>query len=482
MALEQKLQLRLSQKLVMTPSLQQAIKLLQMTRLELQTTLTQEMEENPVLEESEVIEEEAEKEQTEEGQEEAEKEPEEKTDSMDDIDLEAYFSDYWEGSTGPSMSEVRAAPPIENSLSREPDLYDHLLWQLHMSDVSDRQREIAELIVGNLDPDGFLMATVEEIAAMDANGEPFQLEEVEAALRFVRALDPPGIACRDLRESLLRQLDALEEPADSLVLLVLEEHWPAFLKRQFPAIAKALGIELATLEPVVETIRALETRPGRKFNRERTQYVEPDVYISKVSGEYVIQLNDDGLPRLRISKAYRQMLAAMKAQSGQTDAKNFIKEKLRSAIWLIKSLDQRQRTIYKVAESIIRQQRSFLDNGIDRLRPLVLRDVADDIGMHESTVSRVVSNKYMHTPRGLFPMKFFFHSGIDRDYGGDISSLTVKRKIEQLIQAEDTRRPLSDSELARVLKREGINIARRTVAKYRDELSIPSSTNRKQIF
>ena len=274
----------------------------------------------------------------------------------------------------------------------------------------------------------------------------------------------------------------MEEPADSLVLLVLEEHWPAFLKRQFPALAKALGIELATLEPVVETIRALETRPGRKFNSERTQYVEPDVYISKVSGEYVIQLNDDGLPRLRISKAYRQMLAAMKAQSGQTDAKNFIKEKLRSAIWLIKSLDQRQRTIYKVAESIIRQQRSFLDNGIDRLRPLVLRDVADDIGMHESTVSRVVSNKYMHTPRGLFPMKFFFHSGIDRDYGGDISSLTVKRKIEQLIQAEDTRRPLSDSELARVLKREGINIARRTVAKYRDELSIPSSTNRKQIF
>jgi len=204
--------------------------------------------------------------------------------------------------------------------------------------------------------------------------------------------------------------------------------------------------------------------------------------VNKVGGEYVIQLNDDGLPRLRISRSYRRMLQQMKREDGQAEARNFIKDKLRSAVWLIKSLDQRQRTIYKVSESIVRQQSEYLEKGIERLRPMVLRDVAEDIGMHESTVSRVVSNKYIHTPRGLLPMKFFFHSGIDRDYGEDISSLTVKRKIRRLIEGEDPKRPLSDSELTRILKREGINIARRTVAKYRDELSIPSSTHRKEIF
>ncbi|MGB7490569.1 MAG: RNA polymerase sigma-54 factor, partial [Thermoanaerobaculia bacterium] len=211
-------------------------------------------------------------------------------------------------------------------------------------------------------------------------------------------------------------------------------------------------------------------------------YVEPDVHIAKISGKYVLLLNDDGMPRLRISNAYRRMLRNMMNDGKEADARQFIKEKMRSAVWLIKSLDQRQRTIYKVSDSIVRQQQAFLERGIEYLRPMVLRDVADDIGMHESTVSRVVSNKYMHTPRGLFPMKFFFHSGIDREYGSDISSLTVKGKIQHLIQDEDAKRPLSDSELTRMLQREGINIARRTVAKYRDELGVPSSTNRKQVF
>ena len=206
------------------------------------------------------------------------------------------------------------------------------------------------------------------------------------------------------------------------------------------------------------------------------------MHVVKVRDKFVIQLNDDGMPRLRISKAYRQMLHKMRRDGRQADARQFLKEKMRSAIWLIKSIDQRQRTIYKVAESIVRQQRQFLERGIEHLRPMVLRDVADDIGMHESTVSRVVSNKYIHTPRGLFPMKFFFHSGIDREYGDDISSLTVKRRIQQLIESEDAKRPLSDSGLTDALKREGINIARRTVAKYRDELGVPSSTARKQIF
>ena len=488
MALEQKLSLKLAQKLVMTPSLQQAIKLLQMTRMELDTLLTQELVENPVLEESsDITEEEAVAPQQEEAPEPVNGNEIDHGESMENIDLDAYFGDYWEGSGSSSMMEEREEPPIENSLSREPDLYDHLLWQLHMAEVTPRMREIAELIIGNLNPDGFLVATPEEIREMgDQEGEDrdYTMEEVLEALAIVRAFDPPGIACHDLPESLLLQMDILgvEDAVGALARRMVAEAWDLFLRRQFPAVAKKLGVELAELEEALELIRTLETHPGRKFSTDRPHYIEPDVFVRRVGDEYVIQLNDDGLPRLRVSRAYRRMLQTMRSEGRQSEAQQFIKDKIRSAVWLIKSLDQRQRTIYKVAASIIRQQREFLDKGIDHLRPMVLRDVAEDIGMHESTVSRVVSNKYMHTHRGLFPMKFFFHSGIDREYGDNISSLTVKRKIEQLIQAEDPKHPLSDSELMRILNREGIQIARRTVAKYRDELNIPSSTDRKQIF
>jgi RNA polymerase sigma-54 factor len=484
MALEQKLSLKLSQKLVMTPSLQQAIKLLQMTRMELDTLLTQELVENPVLEESA----EAESAEEEAPREEPAPEPPtngdlDHTQSMENIDLDAYFGDYWEGSGTSSMMEERDEPPIENSLTREPDLYDHLLWQLHMAEIAPRQREIAELIIGNLDPDGFLVATPEEIVAMgDQTGGDYSLEEVKEALAIIRGFDPPGIACANLQESLLLQMDLKGVAPDALARRMIYEAWDLFLRRQFPAVAKKLGVELAELEEEVELVRTLETHPGRQFSTDRPHYIEPDVFVRRVGDEYVIQLNDDGLPRLRVSRAYRRMLQTMRGEGRHNEAQQFIKDKIRSAVWLIKSLDQRQRTIYKVAASIVRQQNEFLDKGIEHLRPMVLRDVAEDIGMHESTVSRVVSNKYIHTHRGLFPMKFFFHSGIDREYGDNISSLTVKRKIEQLIQAEDPKRPLSDSELMRILNREGIQIARRTVAKYRDELSIPSSTDRKQIF
>ncbi len=509
MALEQKLSLKLTQKLVMTPSLQQAIKLLQMTRMELDHLLTQELVENPVLEDQrEIAEDELTPEQKEE---QADKDEKEKADdeidheeSMDNIDLEDYFGDYWESSGYASMNEVRESPPIENTLSRQADLYDHLLWQLHMADIPDRLREIGELVIGNLNPDGFLVATAEEIAELgrygedgDGAGEPYGDDEVAAALAMVRSFDPPGIGWSDLRESLLAQLRHAvavreAESAESngggaseqerLALAVLADHWDLFLRRQFPTIAKKVGVSLGELEPVVELIKTFDTRPGRGFDCERAVYIEPDVYVRRVSGDYVIQLNDDGMPRLRVSRAYRRMLQKMKSEGKQAEAQQFIKEKIRSAVWLIKSLDQRQRTIYKVANSIVKQQREFLDQGIERLRPMVLRDVAEDIEMHESTVSRVVSNKYIHTPRGVFPMKFFFHSGIDREYGDNISSLTVKRKIEKLIEAENPKKPLSDSELMRILNREGIQIARRTVAKYRDELNIPSSTDRKKIF
>jgi RNA polymerase sigma-54 factor len=470
----------------MTPSLQQAIKLLQMTRMELDTLLTQELVENPVLEESgDITEDETPQREEQEAAPEvpANGETLDHEKSMENIDLDAYFGDYWEGSGASSMMEEREEPPIENSLSREADLYDHLLWQLHMAEIGPRQREIVELIIGNLNPDGFLVATLEEILAMgDAEGREYTMAEIEEALAIVRSFDPPGIACVDLRESLLLQMDMKRIEPESLARRMVDEAWDLFLRRQFPAVAKKLNVDLPELEAALEVVRTLETHPGRQFSTDRPHYIEPDVFVRRVGDEYVIQLNDDGLPRLRVSRAYRRMLQTMRSEGRQSEAQAFIKDKIRSAVWLIKSLDQRQRTIYKVAASIVRQQREFLDRGIEHLRPMVLRDVAEDIGMHESTVSRVVSNKYIHTQRGLFPMKFFFHSGIDREYGDNISSLTVKRKIEQMIQAEDPKRPLSDSELMRILNREGIQIARRTVAKYRDELNIPSSTDRKQIF
>ena len=547
MSLEQKLSLKLAQRLVMTPSLQQAIKLLQMTRMELQGVISQEMVENPLLEELEPI-----------TEDEPPAEETRETEAFDEIDLEAYFKDYadsWEGSGYSSMNEERQGPPIENTLSRDPDLYDHLLWQLQMADLEGRLREIAEVVVGNLNPDGFLVASIPELQRLgldpdlfDASSDPgsdagpdetrgvggegesdeasesdasseslpaegdarseggdaaeaspdgadeddevedevvvggYDRVEVEKALDLVRNLDPPGVGWWTLREALVSQLRRTGFDDDALAVQILEDHWDLFRRRKFELIARELGLPLGELEPAVDQIKTLETRPGREFNTERTHYVEPDVHVVRVDDEYVIQLNDDGMPKLRVSRAYRRLFQAMKAEGGQKEARQYIQEKMRSALWLIKSLDQRQRTIYKVARSIVDQQKSFLDYGIDHLRPMVLRDVAEDIGMHESTVSRVVSNKYIHTPRGLFPMKFFFHSGIDRQYGGDISSLTVKRKIENLIDEEDPKKPLSDSALMKALRREGIKIARRTVAKYRDELNIPSSTERKKIF
>jgi RNA polymerase sigma-54 factor len=488
MALEQKLHLKLSQKLIMTPSLQQAIKLLQLSKLELQEVLNQELLENPLLEETaeeakaeetpaEESEAKAEGEEAKKTEGEAEIKDDKEKDSFDEIDYDAYFQDYIEYGYNPrGMGEEHEEFPIENTLTRPPNLADHLTWQLSMSDASQRTKDIAQFIIGNIDEDGYLRATTEEIIASGGYGA----DEVDAAIRAVQSLDPIGVGARDLRECLLLQLRFLEidEP---LVEVVIRDHWEEFMQRKFVPLAKTLGIDMKTLEGIVELIKHLDPKPGRKYSNERAIYVEPDVYVHKVGDEYVIVLNEDGMPKLRINSGYRSMLNSMDSkQDGETV--NYIKDKIRSAVWLIKSLDQRQRTIYKVAESIVKHQREFLEKGIDFLRPLVLRDVADDIQMHESTVSRVVSNKYMHTPRGLFLMKYFFHSGIDSDTGEDISSLTVKKKIQSYIDNEDPRKPLSDSKIMKILNDEGINIARRTVAKYRDELNIPSSTDRKQVF
>jgi RNA polymerase sigma-54 factor len=487
MALEQKLNLRLSQRLVMTPSLQQAIKLLQMSKLELEEVLTQEMVENPLLEEEqeEAAEAEAAAERTEAeavakeatpAAEAAETPAEKERDSFDEIDFDSYFEEYLDTSYNPRQYEETEQVPLENILSRPPGLQEYLGWQISMSDAAPEVREIANYLIGNIDEDGYLRVTRDEIRAAGYGNDA----DVEKALELVRAFDPPGICAFDLPDCLRIQIRALgiDNP---LIDKIITEHWTEFLNRQFLPLSKALGVGMNEMQAVVEVIKNLEPKPGRKYSNERTIYVEPDVAVRKIGDEYVIQLNEDGLPKLRISSSYRKMLRGGNGAIGE-EAATYLKDKMRSAVWLIKSLDQRQRTIYKVADSIVRHQRGFLDHGIEHLRPLVLRDVANDIGMHESTVSRVVSNKYIHTPRGLFPMKYFFHSGIDSTTGNDVSSVSIKNKISRLIADEDTRRPHSDARIMQRLRAEGIQIARRTVAKYREELRIPSSSQRKQSF
>lgn len=495
MGLEQKLNLRLSQRLVMTPSLQQAIKLLQMSKLELQDVLTQEVVENPLLEEEEEA---ASAEHTSEAETEADataaKEAdadvpaataeaaeadapiEKERDSFDEIDFDSYFEDYLDSSYNPRQYEDTEQVPLENTLSKPQGLNEYLNWQLSMSDSEPDVREIAQYLIGNIDEDGYLRVSRDEIRAAGFEDDV----RVEAALSVVRALDPPGVGAFDLPDCLMLQIRALGIE-NHLIEQIVTEHWQGFLNRQFSQLSRTLNVGLEQIQAVVEIIKNMEPKPGRKYSDERTIYVEPDVGVRKIGDEYVIQLNEDGLPKLRISAAYRRMLRGGNGAIGE-EAATYLRDKMRSAVWLIKSLDQRQRTIYKVADSIVRHQREFLEHGIEHLRPLVLRDVANDIGMHESTVSRVVSNKYIHTPRGLLPMKYFFHSGIDSTQGSEVSSLSIKSKIAKIVSDEDTSRPHSDARIMQKLRAEGIQIARRTVAKYREELRIPSSSQRKQSF
>ncbi len=474
MALHQKLGLsaRLSQRLILTPSLQQAIKLLPLTTLELAEVLDQEVMENPLLEEVPV----EETKTVEEIAQEETAERERPDDPLKDIEIERFFEDYFDDGADRRMrpAEVPEVAPIENTLTESPDLYDHLLWQLRMTEADEATLEIGEAIIQNLDEDGLLRVSLEDVAAMG----PWPMEAVEKTLALVQALDPPGVAARSLTESLRIQLRVLgleNSPADVMV----RDHMKQLQSHQYPEISRQMGLSADEVAHHLEIIQGLSPRPGNRYSAKRSDYVLPDVFVVKEGEEYKIVLNDDGLPKLRISPTYRRMLD--QKEPGWEETRAYVKDKLRSALWLLKSVDQRQRTIYKVAESIVRHQRAFLDHGISHLRPLVLRDVASDIGMHESTVSRVVANKYMHTPRGVYEMRFFFHSGITSTMGEAISSVTIKDRIKKMIEEEDAFRPLSDSRIAEVLGAEGLPLARRTVAKYREELRIPPSNLRKTV-
>ena len=480
MAIHQKLQTRLSQKLILTPSLQQAIKLLPMSTVELADYLNQELVENPVLEEladdappAEPAEQAGKADADPPDARDAEP-PADRQDTWDDADYEYFFGDYLEDGYRPrsAPADFKELPPIENTLSTGTSLADHLLRQLGEQADDGRLREIGSAIVGNLNEDGYLVASIDEIASMG----PWPAADVERALDLVRTLDPPGVAARTLQECLLLQIRRRGlggTPCETIV----REHLDLLEHRQMPELARRLDLDVAALKEHVEALLRLDPKPGSRLNPVASPYVIPDVSVVKVDDEYVAVLNDERVPQLRISPVYRRMMSKASRSSEETRA--YVKKKLESAKWLIKSVDQRQRTVHKVATSIIGFQRGFLDHGIEHLRPLVLRDVANDIGMHESTVSRVVTNKYMHTPQGVFEMKYFFHSGISNAYGENVSSRKVKDRIRKIVAREDARKPLSDSRIVRLLQDEGLVLARRTIAKYREELKIPTSSRRR---
>lgn len=489
MALETKLVQKLSQNLLMTPQLQQAIKLLQLGRLEYKEAIERELLENPILEEVKEQEdnsysppETAEAPTSFEGGDDTsgtyEEQPNGGEERLSDskVDWEDYLETFTDsqGTASPrGLFDDEERRPLEATLTRSETLYDHLAEQVRLLELSETDKLIALHLLGNLDKDGYLCVTCEELAE-NCHCTP---EEVSEVIELFKGLDPAGICAQSLSECLHFQLERLGKDGTLEDRIVLH-HLDKLQKRKYDQIAKAEKTTIEEVYKAVTIIQTLEPHPGRPFADDSPRYITPDVYVYKVGDEYVISLNDDGLPRLRVSPYYLKVLQGEGAASG---GKAYLQDRLKAASWLIKSIQQRQQTIYKVTESIMKFQREFLEFGVERMKPLVLKEVADDIGMHESTVSRVTTNKYVHTPQGVFELKYFFTSGI-KSGAGDVSSSAVKERIRSLIAAESSDNPISDQKIVDILKQENVDIARRTVAKYREALNIPPSSQRKKPF
>lgn len=484
MGLDIRLDLKMSQQLVMTPQLQQAIKLLQLSRMDLIEAVREELMENPMLEERSEIDAHAVHENTK-----AETEAFDRKDAIpeatgeasaeatkEQIDWDSYFENYSAPTPGTGTQRLRDddLPGFEATLTRTDTLVDHLMWQMQVSDFTDNEQQIAATLIGNIDDDGYLKGVTVEQVALELDYDPEYVEEV---LEMVQCLDPIGVGARDLKECLL--LQARFHSLGAIVEDVISHHMENLEKKNYQGIVRAMDLEIDEVVEAAKLISQLEPRPGRPFSGDEPRYITPDIYIRKIDGDYQAMLNDDGMPRLRISAFYRSALK----DDGNAATKKYVTEKLNSAQWLIRSIQQRQRTIVKVSESIIKFQRSFLDKGIEHLKPLILRDVAEDIGMHESTVSRVTTNKYVHTPQGIYELKFFFNSTIQGTGGqADLASEAVKSKIRALVSSESGAVPLSDQALVELLKKDGIKIARRTVAKYREAMGILPSSKRRRLF
>nr|MBF0222956.1 RNA polymerase factor sigma-54 [Desulfobulbaceae bacterium] len=484
MVLELRQQLKLTQQLVMTPQLQQAIKLLQLSRLELSETIQQEIEQNPVLEEGNTTEDSSHESLQDQVAGEVPDPGGEKTtevsldgdSGLKEIDWSDYENEY-ESSGSFRPKDGAEMPSRLDILTKKTGLEDHLMWQLKFINLTDQELDVGSFIIGNLNRDGFLEVDDDDIARQ-TNSAP---ETVQKMLAIVQDMDPSGVAARNIKECLLLQLSHLklsESPATEIV----RDQLNYLETRNYAAIVKATKYSLKEVLAAIDVITGLNPHPGRAFSTDEPHYIIPDVYVYKMDGEYVIMLNDDGLPRLKISNFYRDILKDKKDMPGvKGETKTYIQEKLKSAMWLIKSIQQRQRTIYKVVESLIKFQYEFFEKGPSELHPLILRDVADDISMHESTISRVTTNKYVHTPQGIYELKYFFNSSIARTDGEDaMASESVKVRMRQIIQAENPEKPLSDMAITNFFEKSNIQIARRTIAKYREQLGILPSKYRKK--
>jgi RNA polymerase sigma-54 factor len=481
MALEIRQNLKLTQSLIMTQKLQQAIKLLQLSRMELVGEITQALETNPVLEDDQFEEEKVTAENELEAgnfsngdspSEEVKTEAENKS-ATEEWDWDSFLKDRL---MPPPMGEYeeREALPFESLNAQKTTLRSHLIWQLKMAELDEEGETIGLLIIGNLDKDGYLRVSVEEIAAEMGGIDPARVEQI---LEIVQSFDPPGVAARTLKECLQLQLK-FQSIDDPLVLAIVDRHLTNLGNKNYHAIARDLKAPLEKIVEASDLIANLEPKPGRGFDAEEADYINPDVHVEKVGNEYVIRLNDDGLPKLRVNSFY---LEAMRGPDKLPDSvKSYIQKHLDNALWFIRSIHQRQKTLYRVTESIVRFQQEFLDHGLSHLKPLTLRQVAEDVQMHESTISRVTTNKYVYTPQGVFDLKFFFNSAINMSLGDQIASESVKEKIRQMVQSENPENPLSDQEIADMLRRQDVIIARRTVAKYRGMLGVLSSSKRKK--
>lgn len=444
---------RLVQKLIMTPALLQSIKLLNLSQPELADKIQQELTENPALEEVD------------------ESANEENNRNL--VEWQNYLEPYNSERNYQQDKEPRKPSNFEAYSPNRESLSEYLVWQLLMTGPTPKAEKIGNVIAGSLDRKGYLELSVEEISVM-SNAT---LEEVEQVLSLMQSFDPPGVCARDLEECLLIQ--ALQAGfGNSMGTDIIVNHLKDLEKKDYKAVCRALGTTVEEVIKAVNVIKGLEPKPGRQFSGDRPQYIEPDIFVQKVGGDFEITLSNGGMPRLRINSVYRDLLENMQETPGE--ARDFLCERIHAARWLMKSICQRQRTIHKVMESILRLQRDFFRKGISHLKPMVLRDVAEDINMAEATVSRVTTNKYVQTPMGVFSLKYFFNSSINRIHGEPVASETVRQKMKGIILAEDSKEPYTDDKISEILKAVNINIARRTVAKYREKLGIPASSKRRQ--
>lgn len=487
MILKQRLDQRQVQKLILAPALQQAIKLLPLTNLELQEVIDAELSENPLLELEDEAPERMPEADAEPGGTDAAPEgetpaaaadpdagPSDGKENGEDAEFESYFQEYFDDGFRSPPQEVKEVPSLENTLPSNISLWDHLSWQANLTFFDPVDRDIAERIIGNINEDGYLISPPEELAA--ATGVP--VERVEAVRAKIRMFDPVGIGSLDLKECLLSQMDNLQIQDDTARAIICD-HQALLEKSDYAQLARVLGVPMSAVRYHIEIIQRLDPCPGRKYNEERTSYVVPDIVVTLEEGELKVALNDEGLPRLRINSYYRILLSKAKENP---ETYRFLKDKMKKALWFLRSLDQRDQTIYKVARAVAERQREFLEKGMEFLRPLTLMEIAQEVGVHESTVGRVVANKYVITPRGTFSLKYFFHKSLVGGTGEEISSLRVKERIRRLVESEDRTHPLSDMEIEEILARENFLIARRTVAKYRKQLSILPSHIRKRKF